>query len=100
MPIVLCNNNRPLICVLYISKFLGSSQDSAVEVLPNLWHDLFRVMDDIKESVRLAAAKTVAGLSRTCIRMCDVTAGGAQSRQAGEKAIKAVLPVLLEKGTY
>ena len=42
----------------------GRSLECAIEVLPNLWHDLFRVMDDIKESVRLAATKTTAALSR------------------------------------
>ena len=42
----------------------GRSLECAIEVLPALWHDLFRVMDDIKESVRLAATKTTAALSR------------------------------------
>ena len=40
----------------------------SLTVLPDIWSDLFRVMDDIKESVRLAAGKAVNGLSRTCIR--------------------------------
>jgi hypothetical protein len=44
-------------------------------------------MDDIKESVRLAAAKTVAALSRACIKMCDVT----QSPKSGEAAVRAIL---------
>jgi len=73
----------------------GRTLETAFEVLPSLWADLFRVMDDIKESVRIAAAKTVAALSRNCIRMCDVTQSGAK---AGEKAIEVILPVLLDKG--
>ena len=73
----------------------GRTLESATDVLPNLWSDLFRVMDDIKESVRVAATKTVAALSRVCIRMCDVAQSGSK---AGEKAIQVILPVLLEKG--
>jgi hypothetical protein len=44
-------------------------------------------MDDIKESVRLAAAKTVAALSRACIKMCDV----AQYPKSGEAAVRSIL---------
>lgn len=31
----------------------GRSLDSVLDRLPDIWGDLFRVMDDIKESVRV-----------------------------------------------
>lgn len=67
----------------------------AMDVLPSIWTDLFRVMDDIKESVRIAAGKTVNALSRTCIRMCDATQSGPKTSQV---TIQLILPPLLEKG--
>ena len=67
----------------------------AMEVLPSIWTDLFRVMDDIKESVRVAAGKTVNALSRTCIRMCDAAQSGAKTSQA---TIQLILPPILDKG--
>ena len=51
-------------------------------------------MDDIKESVRVAATKTAQSLSRVSIKMCDSGTGS----KSGEAAVKAILPPLLEKG--
>ncbi len=67
----------------------------AMTVLPAIWTDLFRVMDDVKESVRIAATKAAAALSRTCIRMCDSTQSG---QKTSEEVIKAILPPVLDKG--
>ena len=67
----------------------------AMDALPSIWSDLFRVMDDIKESVRIAAGKTVNALSRTCVRMCDSSQSGAKTSQA---TIQLILPPLLDKG--
>ena len=63
----------------------------AMDALPSIWSDLFRVMDDIKESVRIAAGKTVNALSRTCVRMCDSSQSGAKTSQA---TIQLILPPL------
>jgi proteasome component ECM29 len=52
-------------------------------------------MDDIKESVRLAAGKAVAALSRTSIRMCDSSQSGSK---ASQEAIEAILPPILNQG--
>ena len=51
-------------------------------------------MDDIKESVRVAAGKTAQALSRVSIKMTDSTAGSSKSGLA----VKAILPALLERG--
>eukprot|EP00899_Mesostigma_viride_P010697 jgi/Mesvir1/19629/Mv09917-RA.4 len=70
----------------------------ARDVLPHLesvWTMSFRALDDIKESVRVAAgilSRTVASLS---IRVCDV----AQTSPAeASQALAIVLPLLLDKG--
>ena len=52
-------------------------------------------MDDIKESVRIAAGKAVNALSRTCIRMCDSAQSGAK---ASEEHVQVILPPILDKG--
>ena len=52
-------------------------------------------MDDIKESVRLSAAKAVNALSRMCIRMCDADQVGIKT---SEDTIQAILPPILDKG--
>merc|ERR1712223_867441 len=67
----------------------------ALQVLPDIWTDLFRVMDDIKESVRIAAGKAVNALSRTCIRMCDSAQSGVK---ASEETVQIILPPILDKG--
>jgi proteasome component ECM29 len=86
---------RESCCSALIDLLRGRTLEDALETLTLLWTDLFRVMDDIKESVRVAAGKAAASLSRVTIKMCDTTSGGAK---AGEAALKAVLPPLLEKG--
>jgi proteasome component ECM29 len=56
-------------CCLALQDLLrGRTLESALDSVPELWHKLFRVMDDIKESVRIAASKTAGTLSRCCIR--------------------------------
>ena len=72
----------------------GRTLDSSLDTLALLWQDVFRVMDDIKESVRVAAAKTAESLSRVSIKMCDSGSGS----RSGEAAVRAILPPLLEKG--
>ena len=47
-------------------------RQSAINALPHineLWTVLFRVRDDIKESVRLASEKTLQALSKSCIKV-------------------------------
>ena len=82
-------------CCTAITEILrGRTLDGCTDELAAIWIDVFRVMDDVKESVRLAATKTAQSLSRVSIKMCDVNTGA----KTGEKAVKAILPPLLEKG--
>jgi len=85
---------RESCCVGLTDLLRGRTLDDALDTLTLLWQDIFRVMDDIKESVRVAAAKTAQSLSRVSIKMCDVSIGA----KSGEAAVKAILPPLLEKG--
>ncbi|MCL4116473.1 UNVERIFIED_CONTAM: hypothetical protein GTU68_001151, partial [Idotea baltica] len=57
-----------------------------------IWNTLFRIRDDIKESVRLAAEKALQTLSKSCIKVCD-TPG-----QESKKMLEEVLPILLTTG--
>ena len=82
-------------CCTGLSELLrGRTLEAATGTLTLLWQDVIRVMDDIKESVRLAAAKTAEALSRVSIKMCDVSVGA----KAGEVAVRAILPPLMDKG--
>lgn len=65
---------------------------SAVDRISEIWAILFRVRDDIKESVRLAADKTLQALSKSCIKVCE------GSGEESEKMLKEVLPTLLTSG--
>jgi len=85
---------RESCCVGLTDLLRGRTLDDALDTLTLLWQDIFRVMDDIKESVRVAAAKTAQSLSRVSIKMCDISIGA----KSGEAAVKAILPPLLEKG--
>jgi len=85
---------RESCCIALTDLLRGRTLEDATETLTLLWNDLFRIMDDIKESVRVAAAKAAQALSRVSIKMCDVNAGA----KAGEKAVKAVLPPLMDVG--
>jgi proteasome component ECM29 len=86
---------RESCCFALQDVLRGRTLEDALDILPRIWSDLLRVMDDIKESVRIAAGKTVAALSRNSIKMCDVAQTGQKS---GEAAITAIMPTLLENG--
>ncbi|XP_012265500.2 proteasome adapter and scaffold protein ECM29 [Athalia rosae] len=60
---------------------------------PELWKQLFRVMDDVHEGTRLAATNTTKILSKVTVRNCDASYG-----KAGEEVLQAVLPVLIDIG--
>eukprot|EP00112_Aurelia_sp_Birch-Aquarium-sp1_P025455 Seg846.4 transcript_id=Seg846.4/GoldUCD/mRNA.D3Y31 product="Proteasome adapter and scaffold protein ECM29" protein_id=Seg846.4/GoldUCD/D3Y31 len=67
--------------------------EDIVDLVPKIWETNFKVLDDIKESVRKSATLCCKTLSKVTIRICDVT----QSK-LGEKAVALVLPVFLNTG--
>jgi len=51
-------------CLAVNDLLRGRNLDEVVDALPVLWENLFRVRDDIKESVRNAAEMALKTLSR------------------------------------
>jgi len=86
---------RESCCMGLIDILRGRTLADCTDSLSDLWADIFRVMDDIKESVRVAANKAAQSLTRVSIKMCD---GSTSTSKSGEKAIQAVLTPLMEKG--
>ncbi|KAL7988627.1 hypothetical protein Chor_007546 [Crotalus horridus] len=80
-------------CLALNDLLRGRPLDDIIHQLPEIWETLFRVQDDIKESVRKAAELALKTLSKVCVKMCDPSKG-----IAGQKTIAVLLPCLLDKG--
>uniref|UniRef100_A0A5F8HFG3 Ecm29 proteasome adaptor and scaffold n=1 Tax=Monodelphis domestica TaxID=13616 RepID=A0A5F8HFG3_MONDO len=80
-------------CLALNDLLRGRSLDDIIDKLPEIWETLFRVQDDIKESVRKAAELALKTLSKVCVKMCDPSKG-----TAGQRTIAVLLPCLLDKG--
>uniref|UniRef100_A0A4W6G6E7 Ecm29 proteasome adaptor and scaffold n=1 Tax=Lates calcarifer TaxID=8187 RepID=A0A4W6G6E7_LATCA len=79
-------------CLALNDLVRGRQADDLIDHLAEMWETLFRVLDDIKESVRKAADLTLKTLSKVCTRMCESTGSAAQ------RTVAVLLPTLLEKG--
>ncbi|XP_043971020.1 proteasome adapter and scaffold protein ECM29 [Gambusia affinis] len=79
-------------CLALNDLIRGRQADDLIDHLAEMWETLFRVLDDIKESVRKAADLALKTLSKVCVRMCESTGSAAQ------KTVAMMLPTLLEKG--
>nr|XP_060618484.1 proteasome adapter and scaffold protein ECM29 isoform X1 [Anolis sagrei ordinatus] len=80
-------------CLALNDLLRGRPLDDIIHQLPEIWETLFRVQDDIKESVRKAAELALKTLSKVCVKMCDPSKGA-----AGQRTIAVLLPCLLDKG--
>ncbi|GAB6029010.1 hypothetical protein CHUAL_004798 [Chamberlinius hualienensis] len=80
-------------CLAVADLLRGRQLDNVIDDLPSLWEICFRVRDDIKESVRIAAETALNVLNKVTIKLCDSNAGS-----VGNKAIASILPVLLNSG--
>uniref|UniRef100_A0A8C0EF75 Ecm29 proteasome adaptor and scaffold n=1 Tax=Bubo bubo TaxID=30461 RepID=A0A8C0EF75_BUBBB len=80
-------------CLALNDLLRGRPLDDIIDKLPDIWEILFRVQDDIKETVRKAAELALKTLSKVCVKMCDPSKGA-----AGQKTIAVLLPCLLDKG--
>lgn len=70
---------REACCHALTDLLRRQSASNALHQITEIWITLFRVRDDIKESVRLAAEKTLLTLSKSCIKVriyvcCDYLA--------------------------
>ncbi|KPP78726.1 proteasome-associated protein ECM29-like, partial [Scleropages formosus] len=79
-------------CLALNDLLRGRAMDDVIDKLAEMWEILFRVRDDIKESVRKAADLTLKTLSKVCVRMCESTGSVAQH------TVGVLLPVLLDNG--
>lgn len=74
---------------LALSDLLGGrTVDDVLDCVPSLWENLFRVRDDIKESVRKACESSLRAMTKACVRTCDAHASGR------ERSLGVVLPCL------
>ncbi|XP_023685449.2 proteasome adapter and scaffold protein ECM29 [Paramormyrops kingsleyae] len=79
-------------CLALNDLIRGKQADEIIDRLTEIWETLFRVRDDIKESVRKAADMTLKTLSKVCVRLCESTGAVAQ------RTVAVLLPVLLDVG--
>uniref|UniRef100_A0A671RNL6 Proteasome-associated protein ECM29 homolog n=1 Tax=Sinocyclocheilus anshuiensis TaxID=1608454 RepID=A0A671RNL6_9TELE len=79
-------------CLALNDLIRGRQADEIIDRLSEIWETLFRVLDDIKESVRKVADLTLKTLSKVCVRMCESTGVTAQ------RTVAVLLPTLLDKG--
>ncbi|XP_064782820.1 proteasome adapter and scaffold protein ECM29 isoform X2 [Oncorhynchus masou masou] len=83
---------RESACLALNDLIRGRNADDLIDHLEEIWETLFRVLDDIKESVRKAADITLKTLSKVCTRMCE------SSGLAAQRTVAVLLPTLLDKG--
>ncbi|XP_072940517.1 proteasome adapter and scaffold protein ECM29 [Epargyreus clarus] len=82
-------------CCNALADLLRGAQSlhASLGQLGALWAQLFRVMDDVHEGTRQAAATTANVLSKLCIHASDVSQG-----KDGKEIVSVILPVLLDTG--
>ena len=87
--------NREASCNALSDLLQGRRWAEVKTKLSDVWSMTLRAVDDIKESVRAAAAVLVKTLRSLTLRLCDpqVTPSG----EAGQ-AVSLALPLMLEKG--
>lgn len=86
---------REASCNALADLIRGKSFEKIEKYYENLWTKCFKVLDDIKESVRKAAENLCKSLSELTIRFCDPTF---TKFEQGKKAIEIALPFLLDQG--
>ncbi|KAG0050379.1 hypothetical protein BGZ83_004844 [Gryganskiella cystojenkinii] len=82
-------------CAAMADLLQGRSVEEIEKYLENIWMMSFRALDDIKESVRLAAFKTCRALTLMTVKYCDpkhVTAA------EGQRVLDIMIPFLVQKG--
>ncbi|CAJ0835750.1 10586_t:CDS:10 [Entrophospora sp. SA101] len=79
-----------------LTDLLQGRQIQQIEpYLKDLWTMCFRALDDIKESVRIAAFKTCRSLTKVTVKYCDPDN---VSTAEGQKIMDIIMPFLLTKG--
>ncbi|KAI9332879.1 proteasome stabiliser-domain-containing protein [Zopfochytrium polystomum] len=82
-------------CLALSDLLQGRQMDQFESSLEQIWTMCFRALDDIKESVRVAAFTTCKTLTNLTVRYCDPTA---YPPSKGSKVVDVVVPFFLTKG--
>jgi proteasome component ECM29 len=86
---------REASCNALVDFLYGRQLSQLGPHMTDLWNMCFRVLDDIKESVRIAAFSTCKSLTNVTIKYSDPDN---VDRAEGQKLVDAVLPFFLTKG--
>lgn len=86
---------REASCAALADVLPAREWDDVKEELKDLWDRCFRVLDDIKESVRKSAEGFKKALSTLTLRLCDPSY---TNRDHGRIALEIALPHLMSKG--
>ncbi|TPX38193.1 hypothetical protein SmJEL517_g00223 [Synchytrium microbalum] len=84
---------REASCLAMSDLLQGRSIEQLEPYLQELWTMCFRVLDDIKESVRTAAFGTCKVLTNVTIKYCDPTVVNLKD---GQKVMDACMPFLIQ----
>ncbi|KAG0232498.1 hypothetical protein BGW42_008118 [Actinomortierella wolfii] len=82
-------------CLAMTDLLQGRAVEDIANYLEQIWNMSFRALDDIKESVRLAAFKTCRALTLMTVKYCDPKL---VKLSDGERVLDIVVPFLLHKG--
>ncbi|KAM3717041.1 Proteasome adapter and scaffold protein [Dirofilaria immitis] len=80
-------------CLALADLLSGYCTDKIVERFGQLFEILYRVQDDVKDSVRVAAGRALSSLIKITVHKCSSVNGAKATRLLG-----TVLPVIAEKG--
>lgn len=86
---------REASCLALADLLVGKTAERIFPFLEELWTRVLKVMDDLKESVRIAAEHAFKSLSALTVRLCDPTHTNVKNAQ---KAVDIAIPFLLKKG--
>eukprot|EP01103_Thecamoeba_quadrilineata_P013200 TRINITY_DN3590_c0_g1_i1.p1 TRINITY_DN3590_c0_g1~~TRINITY_DN3590_c0_g1_i1.p1 ORF type:complete len:1957 (-),score=534.48 TRINITY_DN3590_c0_g1_i1:30-5876(-) len=86
---------REASCLALADLISGRDLKEVQDFLGSWWEAVFRVMDDIKESVKRAGVSAAKGLSSLSLRLCDNSLSGPTTASA---ALTIVIPIFLHKG--
>ncbi|KAF9207217.1 hypothetical protein BGZ49_000941 [Haplosporangium sp. Z 27] len=82
-------------CLAMADLLQGRSVEEIERYLENIWTMSFRTLDDIKESVRIAAFKTCRALTLMTVKYCDPKHVSAAE---GQRVLDIMVPFLVQKG--
>ncbi|KAF9191921.1 hypothetical protein BGZ51_006479 [Haplosporangium sp. Z 767] len=84
-------------CLAMADLLQGRTVEEIEKYLEKIWTMSFRTLDDIKESVRIAAFKTARALTIMTVKYCDPKHVSAAE---GQRVLDIIIPFLVGKGLH